>query len=44
MSLVLTLLVITPLAISRAFVDTNTYETVYVKPGDAGEKTISGNQ
>ncbi|WP_425060955.1 Cell division suppressor protein YneA [Sporomusa carbonis] len=33
-SLVLILLAITPLAISLAFVDTNTYETVYVKPGD----------
>lgn len=33
MSLVLTLLA-TPLAITSAFVDTNTYETVYVKSGD----------
>ncbi|WP_371370986.1 LysM peptidoglycan-binding domain-containing protein [Sporomusa aerivorans] len=33
-SLVLTILAITPLAISRAFVDNTTYETVYVKPGD----------
>ncbi|MEN6412668.1 MAG: LysM domain-containing protein [Veillonellales bacterium] len=32
--LVLLILNITPLAISRAFVDTTTYETVYVKPGD----------
>lgn len=34
MSLVLILLAIAPLATSRAFVDTNTYETVYVEPGD----------
>ena len=34
LSLVLVILAITPLAISRAFVDTTTYETVYVKPGD----------
>ncbi|MBP2656647.1 MAG: yneA [Firmicutes bacterium] len=34
MSLVLILFAITPLAISRAFVDTTTYETVFVKSGD----------
>lgn len=34
MSLVLAILAVTPLAISRAFVDTTTYDTVYVKPGD----------
>ena len=34
MSLVLVILSITPLAISRAFVDNTTYDTVYVKPGD----------
>ncbi|MEN6413101.1 MAG: LysM domain-containing protein [Veillonellales bacterium] len=34
LSLVLVVLTVTPLAISRAFVDTTTYETVYVNPGD----------
>ncbi len=34
LSFVLIFIAITPLAISRAFVDTTTYETVYVKPGD----------
>lgn len=34
MSLVLVILAITPLAISRAFVDTTTYATVYIQPGD----------
>lgn len=34
MSLALVILAITPLAVSRAFVDNTTYNTVYVKPGD----------
>lgn len=34
LSLVLIIFAITPLAISRAFVATTTYDTVYVKPGD----------
>jgi nucleoid-associated protein YgaU len=34
LSLVLIILALTPLAISWAFVDTITYQTVYVKPGD----------
>ena len=33
MFLVLVILVITPPAISPAFIDTTTYKTVYVKPG-----------
>ncbi|WP_021171106.1 Cell division suppressor protein YneA [Sporomusa ovata DSM 2662] len=33
-SLALVFLAITPLAISRAFVDNTTYDTVYVKSGD----------
>ena len=32
--LTLVILAITPLTVSRAFFDTTTYETVYVKPGD----------
>ena len=34
LSLVLVILAITPFAISRAFVEPATYETIYVKPGD----------
>ncbi|CQR73619.1 LysM domain/BON superfamily protein [Sporomusa ovata DSM 2662] len=34
LSLVLVILAITPFAISRAFVEPTTYETIYVKPGD----------
>ena len=34
LSLAFILLAVTPLAISRAFVNTTTYETVYVKSGD----------
>jgi len=34
MSLALVILALAPLAISRAFVDNTTYDTVYVKPGD----------
>lgn len=34
LSLVLVILALTPLAISRAFVEPTTYETIYVKPGD----------
>ncbi|TWH51752.1 LysM domain-containing protein [Sporomusa sp. KB1] len=34
LSLVLVILALTPLAISRAFVEPTIYETIYVKPGD----------